>query len=275
MRIARGISIANTSKPISTASAFDADAVAFFTAASITDATQKSAVNTLVISLKSSNIWTKMKALYPVVGGVASAHAVNLKQPGTFNLTFATGWTHSNTGMTPNGATYADTFFICDNNLTYGSVSISFYSRTNTIGNYSDIGSYGLPINNYKSYTLQCRNTGDLARSGIYDGNGTVDWATFFTLDSRGFFIANRQSTTNNRLIKNGILGNINNININYSTYINPYPSYIGATNNNGAIQFSNRECAFASIGNGLTDAEASSFYTAVQTYQTTLGRQV
>ena len=53
MRIARGISVTNTSKPISTAIVYDADAVAFFTAASITDTTQKNAVNTLVISLKS------------------------------------------------------------------------------------------------------------------------------------------------------------------------------------------------------------------------------
>jgi hypothetical protein len=35
------------------------------------------------------------------------------------------------------------------------------------------------------------------------------------------------------------------------------------------------REQAFASLGTGLTDAEVSAFYTAVQAFQTTLGRQV
>jgi hypothetical protein len=35
------------------------------------------------------------------------------------------------------------------------------------------------------------------------------------------------------------------------------------------------QECAFASIGDGLTDTEAVNFYTAVQRFQTTLGRQV
>ncbi len=34
-----------------------------------------------------------MKAIYPVCGGSASSHAVNLKTPGTYNLTFGTGWT--------------------------------------------------------------------------------------------------------------------------------------------------------------------------------------
>jgi hypothetical protein len=40
-------------------------------------------------------------------------------------------------------------------------------------------------------------------------------------------------------------------------------------------LNFNNRECAFAFMGDGLTDAEASSLYTIVQKYQTTLGRQV
>ncbi len=38
---------------------------------------------------------------------------------------------------------------------------------------------------------------------------------------------------------------------------------------------YANREYAFASIGDGLNDTEAANFYTAVQTFQTTLGRNV
>ena len=38
---------------------------------------------------------------------------------------------------------------------------------------------------------------------------------------------------------------------------------------------YGNKQCAFASIGDGLTDADAVNFYNAVQTYQTTLNRQV
>jgi hypothetical protein len=46
--------------------------------------------------------------------------------------------------------------------------------------------------------------------------------------------------------------------------------------NNNGISAFyTTKECAFASIGDGLTDTEASNFYTAVQAFQTTLSRQV
>jgi len=51
------------------APAVDADAQAFITAANITNTTQQSAIDTLVKSLKTANIWTKMKAIYPFVGG--------------------------------------------------------------------------------------------------------------------------------------------------------------------------------------------------------------
>ena len=57
---------------------FDTDAQAFITAASISDSTQQTAINTLVTDLKTYNIWSKMKALYPMVGGSASTHKWNL-----------------------------------------------------------------------------------------------------------------------------------------------------------------------------------------------------
>jgi hypothetical protein len=39
--------------------------------------------------------------------------------------------------------------------------------------------------------------------------------------------------------------------------------------------EFSNRQYAFASIGDGLTDTQASNLYTAVQAFQVSLSRNV
>jgi hypothetical protein len=53
---------------------------------------------------------------------------------------------------------------------------------------------------------------------------------------------------------------------------------YFGASNvstSNTAFYFSPRENAFASIGDGLTDTQATALYNAVQTFNTTLSRQV
>ena len=66
----------------------DPDAQAFITAAAITDPTQQAAINTLVVDLKGYSIWTKMKALYPFVGGTASAHKFNLKDPRDLDSAF-------------------------------------------------------------------------------------------------------------------------------------------------------------------------------------------
>jgi len=277
MRLARGISVTNTSKPISTAIAYDADATAFFTAASITDTTQKNAVNTLVLSLKSANIWTKMKAIYPVVGGVSSSHAVNLKQPGTFNLSFATGWTHSSTGMTPNGATYADTFLTPSTALNTMSQHISYYSRTNsaTVGigdnGCQDDVSPSIGRNIYAAYY----DTSTLSRVQVQSLDANA--VTFTETNSLGFILGSRTSATSLKAYRNNILKGTNTTNSSSGLCGNSV--YIGGfnyrTNLGSTIFYGIRQCAFASIGDGLTDAEASNFYTAVNTYQTTLGRNV
>ena len=106
----------------------DSDAQAFLTAASITNIVQQKAVNDLVIALKGYSIWTKMKALYPVVGGTAARHAINLRTPGTYNLSFTAGWTHSSTGMTPTNA-YANTSLVPSSVLSQNNTHISYYSR--------------------------------------------------------------------------------------------------------------------------------------------------
>jgi hypothetical protein len=258
---------------------FDADALAFFarvTAAGGTlSLTEKTAVNKLVLDLKANSLWTPMKAIYPMVGASAAACAQNLKSS-SFTGTFTSGWTFASGGVTPNGTSaYMDTFLVCDSVLTYGSASIAYYSRTNSDGNFSDIGSYGDALNSFKSYCVQCRQSTNLGRSAIYDGSVVADWATLSVTDSRGFFLANRQSTTNNKMIKNNTAGAVNTVDILYSAKSNPNSSYVGAANNFGAIQYTNRQCAFASIGDGLTDTQASKFYTAVQAFQTTLSRNV
>jgi hypothetical protein len=271
MRIARGISVTNTSRPVGIS--YDADAAAFFTAASITDTTQKSAVNTLVLSLKSANIWTKMKALYPVVGGVASAHAVNLKTPGTYNLTFATGWTHASTGMTPNGATYADSNIIPSSVLTLNSTHFSFYSRTNANPGGLFFGS----VNSIQTASLQCSVYGT-NNGSIYDSYNTITGQGRLlgsnVADSRGFAVFTRSASNLSKIFWNNVLNG--SITTSGGALPNTYKIALSARNYDGVVgNYDTRQCAFGSIGDGLTDAEASSFYSAVQNYQTTLGRQV
>ena len=95
----------------------DADADAFIAAAGITDATQQTALQTLVTTLKSDNVWDKCNAIYPFVGGTATAHKFNLKDPqdtdAAYRLDFNGTWTHDANGAKANGTTsdFADTYW--------------------------------------------------------------------------------------------------------------------------------------------------------------------
>jgi hypothetical protein len=257
----------------------DADAQAFITAAAITDATQQSAINTLVVDLKAYGIWTKMKALYPFVGGTASAHKFNLKDPrdldAAFRLVFSGGWTHSSTGALPNGTNaYADSKLNAGTVLVSNSTHLSYYSRTNTnplAANIFEIGVANFSLN--KRFTMCIRTTGDVF--------GTQSGAVASTInssntDARGLFIGTRTSTTAIAQYKNGVSQTSNTISD--TVTLDSASVWIGAIQNVGnltAAFWSNRQCAFASIGDGLTDTEAANFYTAVQAYQTTLSRNV
>lgn len=238
----------------------------FINQAGITNATQQSAINTLVTDLKGYNIWTKFKAIYPIVGGVASSHAVNLKTPGTYDLTFATGWTHSSTGMTPLNA-FANTSLIPNSTLSLNSVHISVYLRTNLtfagpIISTEDAGSYN---NGLYIWPKQSANQ----YSVRINDNGATGVSTA-PADIKGLHIATRTASN----VKKYRLNNTQIFNTTESsTGLNTSSIYLSASRNNA--NYNNNQIAFSSIGDGLTDTEAANLYTAVQAFQTTLSRQV
>jgi hypothetical protein len=254
--------------------AFDPDAQAFITAAGITDNTQKTAINTLVVDMKGFGIWTKMKAIYPFVGGTAATHKWNLKNPldtdAAFRLNFIGGWTHSSTGALPNGTNgYADSFLNTQSHISLNSGHLSYYSRSNTLsGSYVEIGSLKAGPDSYTAIIINGFGLGCLGRI-----NNAIGFDNITNSDSRGFYLTSRtainiiKTQKNASILINGTAasGTVSNLNI-----------YLGASNTSAGTQYyTNRECAFASIGDGLTDTEAGNFYTAVQAFNTTLGRQV
>lgn len=259
-------------------SSVDADAQAFITAAAITNATQATAVNTLVTSLKSYGIWNKMKALYPMVGGTAASHKFNLKDPrdlnAAFRLTFSGGWTHSSNGALPNGTNgFADTFLIPQNSLSQYNAHLSYYSRTlTTLDNRNELGCSSNSINELPIMQLY------LLRSN----NFTSDMSDYSTTriitantDTRGFFQNSRTTASNHKVYKNGLLLATNSATTIQTTWPTSKMAIAAYFNSITYQRFSDKQCAFASIGDGLTDTESSNFYTAVQAYQTSLSRQV
>ncbi len=251
----------------------DPDAQAFITAASITDPTQQSAINTLVVDLKGFNVWSKMKALYPFCGSTASQHKWNLKDPrdldAAFRLLFIGGGNWDSNGYTPNGSNgYANTKYNLSTNSTTANVSGGFYSRTNVVNGGATFGALNAS-NAGLAVTIKNndQNTYWAANDSVLTGVGN------FVTDTRGLFILNKVSLTEKRIYRNG--SQISTFTPSSNTAPN-VDVYLGARNNNGtAGQYDTRQICFGFLGDTLTNTEAANLYTAVQTFQTALNRNV
>jgi hypothetical protein len=254
---------------------FDADAQAFFDATGITDTTQKNAVNQLVVDLKSYSLWTKMQAIYPMVGGTETTHKFNLKDPrdldAAFRLTYsAFGLSHDANGITPDGSNgIANTYF---NPVSQGSsktnLHLSFYCNQTIVfsgGTKCAIGY--VPASNqigFGTFTSGTRLGGFIA-GGTIAGSGTTPSSGFYTIATNG-------STDTTTLYANGsVVSATGNASGSFSNdVVAIFASHVATP------QFLwNKRACFASIGLGLSSTDATNFYTAVQAFNTTLGRQV
>ena len=251
----------------------DDDARNFLNAAFISSETQQRAVNDLVVDLKNVGLWGKMKAIYPFVGGTATTHKWNLKDPrdldAAFRLQFNGGWTHSSTGADPNGTTgYADTFLIPTTHLTENNTHLTYYSRENITGqNQVEIGFWGAGANRMGIF---CRYQ---TISGTDQYNFNTNRVSIENQNGAAFFIGTRTSSTSLKFFRNNT--QLSTTNTSASSGYSSCTGNVLLCRTNTAIDYSSKECAFATIGDGLTDTDAANLYTIVQKYQTTLGRQV
>jgi hypothetical protein len=239
---------------------------AWIAATGETDLTILGALNTLESDLTTYGLTAKMKALYPMVGGTAGKHSYNFMNTAQYQLAFSGGWTHSSTGATPNGTNaYADTNFTPSDNATLDSHHISYYSRTNSNGTEVELGSRsGADAGS----VIEIRTNG----TTYFRVNSPSYYITYSDSDSRAFYISNRTGASTVNGWRNGtkvVSGTVSSNGLSTNKY------YLAAWNSPGAIYYSIKQTAFASIGDGLTDTEAANFYTAVQTFQTTMARQV
>lgn len=258
----------------------DSDAQAFISAAAISNTTQKDAINQLVLDLKAAGIWNRMVAIYPFIGGTASSHKWNLKDPRDLDaakrLVFSGSWTHSENGALPDGSTaYANTFMNLNEDVPQYSFHGSYYSRTNVTGS----GDYYLFGGQAESIGtgLDLYST-DRMFSIVADSSksititGQTNFNRMIAISCYGFsnFNIYRDGTSigSNTGDRRGYFDSKNPT--------NPQSLYIGAYNNNGTAAFySAYECAFASFGYGLNDTQITALNNSVNNYQTSLSRNV
>jgi len=257
---------------------YTARTAAFLSATGISDATIANALNTMDLALISAGLLPTgtgagtMKAIYPFVGGTATTHKFNFVNPAdtdaAFRLTFAGGWTHSATGAKPNGTTgYANSHFKASVNLSsINSYHQSFYSRLDTAA--AERGCMGTLTGStyWNIFPLYLD-------SRFYCGLMISAYMSSAEIGSKGLYLNSRTASNASATYRNSTQratsatapGTISNIDL-----------YIGALNFNGApFYYTDIECAFSSIGDGLSSIDVSNFYNLIQAFNTSLARQI
>jgi hypothetical protein len=254
-------------------SSYTARTTAFATATGITDVTILGALNTFDLGLISNGLDTKMKALYPFVGGTSNTHKFNFMNPAdtnaAFRLQFNGGLTFNSTGVLGGGVNgYANTYFTGSNWNSINDSSFGFYTRT-TQGALAqcDIGAFSIT---YSNNFLATYYSDSNFYSALNSPNNTGNLA-YANTESKGFYIANRTSSSVLNGWKNGVKIGTNTVS---PVNLLNVPLYLFAYSNQGSPQLhSTKECQFAFIGDGLTDTQATNLSTLVHNMQTTLGR--
>jgi hypothetical protein len=272
----------NTISVTTLAPSFDPDAQAFFdrvtTAGGTLSLTEKSAVNSLVLQMKTDGIWTKMKAIYPMVGGgigTTAARQAACSQnlvSSSFTGSFSSGWTFASSGVTGNGTSaYMNTGFNTATNQSINNLSLSVYVRTAAmgIGSITDMGNWenasALPLTNIQ--------TSATARF-FYCWDYSTATISFFTSDASGMWGTSRSGTASWESFQRNV--SVSQTTTTTQSTIPNNNVYLGAANGNGTTtEFSSRQIAFAHLGDSLSNTNFNNFYTAVQAFQTTLARQV
>lgn len=252
----------------------DADAQAFLTATGITDSTITSAINTLVTDLKANSLWTKIKALYPFVGGTATTHKYNLKDPqdtdAAFRLTMVGGLTHDANGVTGNGSTgYMDSYFKDTNFNGQNDAGFLVYCRNNFSAGAKAF--YGAIDSSFQGSRF-LPNLTSFAYKSVFGTTGSGISNT----DTSGLWVHTRTGASADKIYRNGSLFQTQN----FTSTTNTTTANIlilAVDYDNGALKYQQADaniCTFA-FTDGLNDTDKATISTIVNTFNTTLSRNI
>jgi hypothetical protein len=180
---------------------------------------------------------------------------------------FNGGVTHSSTGVQGNGTNgYADTKWVQNVNGTINNQAIGIYIRTNNTYLGVDMGA--------RIVSSSDISLGSYAGSPVVGRINTLANFASIAGTPQGFYQITRNGGSSQTVFLNGSSATAS---ITISTAVLDRSVYLMALNDSNLLDeyHSNRQIAFSYISDGLTNTEAANFYTAVQAFQTTLGRQV
>jgi hypothetical protein len=249
---------------IGASGSIDPDAQAFLSVTGIANSQIVSAIDRLVRSLKTRNLWDRMLAIYPMVGGTTNTHKYNLKNSSFAILNIASGAISDAGGIrTPtdgsvsNAATTSEINFSNVNHINY-CISTYWKNPGFTIQNgfedfaISDSGKFFLGYYRHSN-----------GRSYVSSGS----WGAYADSDATGrcgFFATRAISSSQAQLWYRS------------SNFSNPF-SHLGLPSLTGSIvRLGNNALSpssWFSIGASYNDSEMVTLESIVHEFQTALGR--
>lgn len=261
----------------------DPDAVSFLTATAITDETITTAINNLVVGLKTNNLWTKMKVIYPVVGATANTHKYNLKDPrdldAAFRLTFNGTWTHNANGMfnffDGNDTNFANTHLLPNTDLDRFSNHAAVYTNIakSQTGGYSGAssGTSADLISPYYIFSLRSYGETNEGQLEIFN-NSTASVGIDSNRDTRGLNLFTRISDTELSIYRQKVRVATRSDRPTATPPANKI--LLDAIKTGTSATFGDDvQYAFCSFGNGLTQTDVNNLADTIESFQTTLSR--
>lgn len=242
--------------------------------------TASAATITLFTSIVSNGLWDKVYCMYPVLGEVAASHSINARSSvGTYDIVFNGGWTHTSSGMQPNGTNgYAETSFNPNTTIGNGGTShLSVYVNLQGVGNrVYDMGVATIDSSLTGMFNIAAKRSSGSGNNTLFDsgdfngGDGRV--STTSQASASGMTVGSYRSATDRTLYRNG--SNIATQTANNSSIYANRTMVIGAQKSDAGIQYySDNRYAFVTIGSGLTNTDIVNLSSIINTYETSLGR--
>ena len=240
---------------------------AFATATGITDTTILNALNTFDTGLISNGLATKMKALYPFVGGTSNTHKYNFMDARdldiAFRLSIFGGWTHTSKGIVGSATNnYANTNLNALTHISASDNSFSVYKQNN-----ETIYECYIRVGPVTSTSITTSELFYWYGNNYFMSSGTAEKSA--SISGRGFYMVNRNINTLS-LFKNTTKTSFTD---SFTTQYNG--NYIIGNGSDVGNYTTNNTLSFIHIGQNLSDSEQVIFYNLIQALQTTLGRAV
>lgn len=256
---------------------FDSSALAYFTAGSITNATEKSAVNTLIVGLKADGTWTRLVRFYlcsPTSSTAALLDCVNLTSMTNVGASYSIfGW-----DMGFKNTQYLDTNYILASPITQTNMSFGMRFYQGSV--LDDAEGYlmgGFSEESTANIAMSLSAVAGLAQYDAFgssaNGEAQVTGLSTSLIASRYF---TRTAAATLGLYFDGV--NVTETSNSGTGTMPTTKFYFGLVNNKGnpiAISggLDDMKMVDGFIGQGLTSAQILSMNTRLVAYQTALGR--